>query len=68
MNAGAYHVALDAIDAYELFELLEFLADWLEATPTQCQEALDRFSPGYGVAELRAALVEFSRRVDRAMT
>jgi hypothetical protein len=67
MSAGVNDVVLDALDAYELFEMLEFMADWLKATPGPCQEALDGFSPGYGVGELRAALVEFSRQLDEAM-
>lgn len=67
MSAGVNDVKLDGLDAYELFEMLEFIADWLKATPAQCQEALDRFSPGYGVAELGAALVEFAGRLDEAM-
>lgn len=67
MTAGVADVVLDALDAYELFEILEFLADWLTATPELSQEALDRFSPGYGVAELRAALIGFSRRLEEAM-
>jgi hypothetical protein len=39
----------------------------LKATPGPCQEALDRFSPGYGVGELRLALIDFSPRLDQAM-
>jgi hypothetical protein len=67
MSADVNDVRLDAVDAYELFEMLEFMADWLNATPGQCQEALDRFSPGYGVGELRAALIGFSRQLDEAL-
>jgi hypothetical protein len=67
MTAGVKDVVLDTLDAYELFEMLEFMADWLTATPESCQEALDRFSPGYGLDELRAALIEFSGRLDEAM-
>lgn len=67
MSAGVNDVVLDALDAYELFEMLEFMAAWLKATPGPCQEALDRFSPGYGAGELRAALIDFSRRLDQAM-
>jgi hypothetical protein len=67
MTAGGNDVVLDALDAYELFEILEFVADWLTATPGPCQEALARFDPGYGVGELRAALIEVSRRLDEAM-
>lgn len=67
MTAGVNDVALDELDAYELFEMLEFVADWLKATPEPCQEALDHFSPGYGVGELRAALISFSRLLDEAI-
>ena len=67
MSAGVKDVVLEALDATELFEMLEFLADWLKATPGQCQEALDGFSPGYGVGELRDALIDFSRCLDEAM-
>ena len=67
MSADVKNVVLNALDAYELFEMLEFVADWLKATPGRCQEALDSFSPGYDVGELRAAVIEFSRRLDEAM-
>jgi hypothetical protein len=66
MTAGVNDVVLDALDACELCEMLEFLADWLKATPAQCQQALDHFSPGYGAGELRRALIEFSRLFDQA--
>jgi hypothetical protein len=67
MSADVNDVVIDALDAYELFEMLEFMAEWLKATPGPCQESLDRFSPGYGVVELRAALIAFSRKLDEAM-
>lgn len=67
MTAGVRDVVLDALDACELSEMLEFLADWLKATPSQCQDALDRYSPGYGAGELRAALIDLSRCLGQAM-
>jgi hypothetical protein len=68
MTAGVNNdVALDGLDAYELLEMLEFVADWLNASAEPCQEALDAFSPGYGVGELRAALISFSRLLDKAI-
>lgn len=65
MTPSVNDVVLDGLDAYELAEMLEFLADWLGATPRLCQQALDGFSPGYGAGELRSALVEFSRLLDQ---
>jgi hypothetical protein len=66
MTAGMHTVVVDPLDAHELVEMLEFLAAWLEATPAPCQQALDAFSPGYGAGELRAALIEFSRLLERS--
>lgn len=66
MTAGV-DVVLDSLDAHELLEMLEFLIDWLKATPELTQQALDHFSPGYGAGELCGALIEFSRCVGRAM-
>ena len=66
MTAGVHTVVLDTLDAQELVEMLEFLADWLKATPVPCQQALDAFSPGYGTGELRAALIEYARLLERA--
>jgi hypothetical protein len=47
-------------DAWELAEMLEFIDTWLAAHPTgPVADSLDRHSPGYGIADLRADLARF---------
>jgi hypothetical protein len=47
-------------DAWELAEMLEFIDTWLAGHPTGAvAESLDRHSPGYGIADLRADLARF---------
>jgi hypothetical protein len=50
-------------ERYECAEMLEFVAGWLKAEPRLTHAALKPYAPGYGVAELRWALLHFARRL-----
>jgi hypothetical protein len=50
-------------EKYECAEMLEFVAGWLKAEPRLMHAALQAYDPGYGVAELRWALLHFARRL-----
>jgi hypothetical protein len=50
-------------ERYECAEMLEFVAGWLKAEPRLMHASLQAYSPGYGVAELRWALLHFARRL-----
>jgi hypothetical protein len=50
-------------EGYECAEILEFVAGLLKAEPRLMRAAMAAYAPGYGVAELRRALLHFARRL-----
>lgn len=50
-------------ERYECAEMLEFVTGWLKAEPRLVHVALTAYAPGYGVAELRRALLHFANRL-----
>lgn len=59
-------VRLNPAVAHELVECLEFLCDWIDHDHTGLSERLCRFTPSYGIGELRDDLGRFANSLGAA--